>query len=129
MATLFSKIVLGEIPCFKVAESDDFLAFLDIQPLAIGHVLVIPKIEVDYLFDMDDDLLAKMIIFSKDVANKIKQVIPCKKVGVAVIGLEVPHAHIHLVPINSISDMNFSSPKLSIESHDLESIANKIARV
>ncbi len=129
MATLFSKIVLGEIPCFKVAESDDFLAFLDIQPLAIGHVLVIPKIEVDYLFDIDDDLLAKMIIFSKDVANKIKQVIPCKKVGVAVIGLEVPHAHIHLVPINSISDMNFSSPKLSIESHDLESIANKIARV
>jgi histidine triad (HIT) family protein len=129
MATLFSKIVLGEIPCFKVAESDDFLAFLDIQPLAIGHVLVIPKIEVDYLFDMDDDLLAKMIIFSKDVANKIKQVIPCKKVGVAVIGLEVPHAHIHLVPINSISDMNFSSPKLSIESHELESIANKIAIV
>ena len=129
MATLFSKIVQGEIPCFKVAESDDFLAFLDIQPLAIGHVLVIPKIEVDYLFDMDDTLLAKMIIFSKDVANKIKQVIPCKKVGVAVIGLEVPHAHIHLVPINSISDINFSSPKLSIESHELESIANKIANV
>lgn len=129
MATLFSKIVLGEIPCFKVAESNDFLAFLDIQPLAIGHVLVIPKIEVDYLFDIDDDLLAKMIVFSKDVANKIKKVIPCKKVGVAVIGLEVPHAHIHLVPINSISDMNFSSPKLSIESHELESIANKIANV
>jgi histidine triad (HIT) family protein len=129
MATLFSKIVLGEIPCFKVAESNDFLAFLDIQPLAIGHVLVIPKIEVDYLFDIDDDLLAKMIVFSKDVANKIKKVIPCKKVGVAVIGLEVPHAHIHLVPINSISDINFSSPKLSIESHELESIANKIANV
>ena len=129
MATLFSKIVQGEIPCFKVAESDDFLAFLDIQPLAIGHVLVIPKIEVDYLFDMDDTLLAKMIIFSKDVANKIKQVVPCKKVGVAVIGLEVPHAHIHLVPINSISDINFSSPKLSIESHELASIANKIANV
>jgi histidine triad (HIT) family protein len=129
MATLFSKIVQGEIPCFKVAESDDFLAFLDIQPLAIGHVLVIPKIEVDYLFDMDDTLLAKMIIFSKDVANKIKQVIPCKKVGVAVIGLEVPHAHIHLVPINSISDINFSSPKLSVESHELASIANKIANV
>ncbi len=129
MATIFSKIVQGEIPCFKVAESDDFLAFLDIQPLAIGHVLVIPKIEVDYLFDMDDTLLAKMIIFSKDVANKIKQVVPCKKVGVAVIGLEVPHAHIHLVPINSISDINFSLPKLSIESHELESIANKIANV
>ena len=129
MATLFSKIVQGEIPCFKVVESDDFLAFLDIQPLAIGHVLVIPKIEVDYLFDMDDTLLAKMIIFSKDVANKIKQVIPCKKVGVAVIGLEVPHAHIHLVPINSISDINFSSPKLSVESHELASIANKIANV
>lgn len=129
MATLFSKIVLGEIPCFKVAESNDFLAFLDIQPLAIGHVLVIPKIEVDYLFDIDDDLLAKMIVFSKDVANKIKKVIPCKKVGVAVIGLEVPHAHIHLVPINSISDINFSFPKLSIESHELASIANKIANV
>ena len=129
MATLFSKIVLGEIPCFKVAESNDFLAFLDIQPLAIGHVLVIPKIEVDYLFDIDDDLLAKMIVFSKDVANKIKKVIPCKKVGVAVIGLEVPHAHIHLVPINSISDINFSSPKLSVESHELASIANKIANV
>lgn len=129
MATIFSKIVQGEIPCFKVAESDDFLAFLDIQPLAIGHVLVIPKIEVDYLFDIDDDLLAKMIVFSKDVANKIKKVIPCKKVGVAVIGLEVPHAHIHLVPINSISDINFSSPKLSIESHELASIANKIANV
>jgi histidine triad (HIT) family protein len=128
MATLFSKIVLGEIPCFKVAESDDFLAFLDIQPLAKGHVLVIPKIEVDYLFDIDDDLLAKMIIFSKDVANKIKNVIPCKKVGVAVIGLEVPHAHIHLVPINSISDINFSSPKLIIEKYELESIANKIAK-
>jgi histidine triad (HIT) family protein len=129
MATIFSKIVQGEIPCFKVAESDDFLAFLDIQPLAIGHVLVIPKIEVDYLFDMDDTLLAKMIIFSKDVANKIKQVVPCKKVGVAVIGLEVPHAHIHLVPINSMSDINFSSPKLSIESHELASIANKIVNV
>jgi histidine triad (HIT) family protein len=128
MATLFSKIVLGEIPCFKVAESNDFLAFLDIQPLAIGHVLVIPKIEVDYLFDIDDDLLAKMIVFSKDVANKIKKVIPCKKVGVAVIGLEVPHAHIHLVPINSISDINFSSPKLIIENYELESIANKIAK-
>jgi histidine triad (HIT) family protein len=128
MANLFSKIVLGEIPCFKVAESDDFLAFLDIQPLAKGHVLVIPKIEVDYIFDIDDDLLANMIIFSKHVANKIKQVIPCKKVGVAVIGLEVPHAHIHLVPINSISDINFSSPKLIIENYELESIANKIAK-
>lgn len=126
MATLFSKIVNGEIPCYKVAESDQFLAFLDIQPLTKGHVLVIPKVEVDYIFDLEDDLLGKMMIFSKQVAHKIKLAYPCKKVGVTVIGLEVPHAHIHLVPMNALADMNFSAAKLKLDSLELEQIANKI---
>ena len=126
MATLFSKIVNGEIPCYKVAESDEFLAFLDIQPLTKGHVLVIPKVEVDYIFDLEDDLLGKMMIFSKQVAHKIKLAYPCKKVGVTVIGLEVPHAHIHLVPMNALADMNFSAAKLKLDSLELEQIANKI---
>lgn len=126
MATLFSKIVNGEIPCYKVAESDQFLAFLDIQPLIKGHVLVIPKVEVDYIFDLEDDLLGKMMIFSKQVAHKIKLAYPCKKVGVTVIGLEVPHAHIHLVPMNALADMNFSAAKLKLDSLELEQIANNI---
>jgi histidine triad (HIT) family protein len=129
MATLFSKIVNGEIPCYKVAESDDFLAFLDIQPLTKGHVLVIPKIEVDYVFDIEDDLLAKMIVFSKYVSHKIKAVYPCKKIGVTVIGLEVPHAHIHLVPINSMSDMNFSNSKLNLDPSELAEIADNISNI
>lgn len=129
MATLFSKIVNGEIPCYKVAESDDFLAFLDIQPLTRGHVLVIPKIEVDYIFDIEDDLLAKMIVFSKYVSHKIKAAFPCKKIGVTVIGLEVPHAHIHLVPINSMSDMNFSRPKLNLDTSELAEIAYNISNI
>lgn len=127
MATIFSKIIKGEIPCYKVAENNDFIAFLDIQPLAKGHVLVIPKIEIDYIFDIEDDLLGKMMIFSKEVAHKIKLAFPCQKVGVTVIGLEVPHAHIHLIPINSLSDMNFSSPKLKLDSDELFSIAEKIS--
>ena len=126
MATLFSKIVNGEIPCYKVAESDEFLAFLDIQPLTKGHVLVIPKVEVDYIFDLEDDLLGKMMIFSKQVAHKIKLAYPCKKVGVTVIGLEVPHAHIHLVPMNALVDMNFSAAKLKLDYLELEQIANNI---
>ena len=126
MATLFSKIENGEIPCYKVAESDQFLAFLDIQPLTKGHVLVIPKVEVDYIFDLEDDLLGKMMIFSKQVAGKIKLAYPCKKVGVTVIGLEVPHAHIHLVPMNALVDMNFSAAKLKLDSLELEQIANNI---
>lgn len=127
MSTLFTKIINGEIPCYKVAESDDFLAFLDIQPLKKGHVLVVPKIEVDYIFDLEDEILAKMIVFSKYVSRKIMSAYPCKKIGLSVIGLEVPHAHIHLVPLNSISDINFSSSKLSFSSQELEEIANKIA--
>ena len=126
MSTIFSKILNGEIPCYKVAESELFLAFLDINPLVIGHVLVIPKVEVDYIFDLDDSILSEMILFSKSVSKKIKNAFECKKVGVSVIGLEVPHAHIHLIPINSINDMNFSNPKLTIKDYELESIAKQI---
>ena len=126
MTTLFTKIVNGEIPCYKVAESVDFLAFLDIQPLTKGHVLVIPKVEVDYIFDLDDDLLGRMMVFCKYVSQKIRLAFPCKKVGVTVIGLEVPHAHIHLVPMNSIADMNFGSQKLILDSIQLQEIAEKI---
>lgn len=123
MATLFSRIVAGEIPCHKVAENDQFLAFLDIMPLKKGHVLVIPKTEVDYIFDVEDKLLGEMMIFAKEVSKKIKATFPCKKVGVAVVGLEVPHAHIHLIPINSIDDMNFANAKLSLSQDELAEIA------
>jgi histidine triad (HIT) family protein len=126
MSTLFTKIVRGEIPCHKVAENDKFLAFLDIMPLVKGHVLVIPKTEVDYLFDMDDDLLGDMMIFAKKVALKMKSVLPCRRIGVTVIGLEVPHAHIHLIPINGVSDMDFSKPKLHLEKEEFEEIAKMI---
>ena len=126
MGSIFSKIVSGEISCNKVAENNHFLAFLDVMPLREGHVLVIPKIAVDYIFDMEDALLADMMIFSKSVARKLKQVFPCKKIGVTVIGLEVPHAHIHLIPINSLSDMDFSKPKLKIEESRLKEIAKLI---
>lgn len=128
MSTLFTKIVNGEIPCYKVAENDDFLAFLDIMPLKHGHTLVIPKKEVDYIFDIDDALLGKMMQFSKEVAIKIKNAFPCKKIGVTVIGLEVPHAHIHLVPMNSMSDMNFANEKLKLSPEELVTIADKISR-
>jgi len=124
--TIFSKIVSGEIPAYKVAESIDFLAFLDISPLAEGHVLAIPKQEVDYLFDLDDATYTGLQLFAKIVATGIKKAIPCKKVGVAVIGLEVPHAHIHLIPMNSVSDLNFSRPKLSFTPEQLEATAEKI---
>jgi histidine triad (HIT) family protein len=127
MPTLFSRIVAGEIPCHKVAENDKFLAFLDINPLVNGHVLVIPKLEVDYIFDLDDDLLSEMMVFSKLVAQKIKRVVTCKRIGVTVIGLEVPHAHIHLIPINSIADMNFSQEKLKPTSNELEQMSSLIS--
>lgn len=112
MAGIFSKIVAGEIPSHKIAENEDFLAFLDVMPLVEGHVLVIPKKEVDYIFDIDDAQLQDMIVFAKGIAKAIKAAIPCRKVGVAVIGLEVPHAHIHLVPMNEIGDINFTREKL-----------------
>lgn len=126
MATIFSKIISGEIPCYKVAENDRFLAFLDISPLKHGHTLIIPKTEVDYIFDLEDDLLGDMMIFSKEVAHKIKAAFPCKRIGVAVIGLEVPHAHIHLIPINVMDDMNFANSKLQLTQEELMEIAQKI---
>ena len=126
MSSIFSKIIVGDIPCHKIDENEEFLAFLDIMPLAIGHVLVIPKIEVDYIFDIEDDLLSRMMIFAKSVAKKVGSKIECKRIGVAIIGLEVPHAHIHLVPLQSVSDINFEKAKLSLSSEELESIAKKI---
>ncbi len=126
MATLFTRIINGEIPCHKVAENDQFLAFLDIMPLRKGHVLIIPKVEVDYIFDLQDDLLGEMMVFSKQVAAKIKSIFPCKKVGVTVIGLEVPHAHIHLIPINSINDMDFGQQKLQLSQDELSEIAAQL---
>lgn len=126
MATIFSKIIAGEIPCHKVAENEQFLAFLDIMPLRKGHVLVIPKQEVDYLFDIDDAMLADMMVFAKQVAQKIKAVFQCKKVGMTVIGLEVPHAHIHLIPINGVADMNFAQEKLTLTNDELAAIAQSL---
>ena len=126
MPTIFSKIVASEIPAYKVAETVDYLAFLDISPLAEGHVLVIPKKEVDYLFDLDDELYTGLQIFAKIVAAGLRKAIPCKRIGVAVIGLEVPHAHIHLIPMNSVSDLNFSRPKLSFTAEQLQATADKI---
>jgi histidine triad (HIT) family protein len=123
---IFSKIIAGEIPAHVVAESNEFLAFLDINPLAEGHVLVIPKKEVDYIFDLDDETYTGLQIFAKIVATAIKTAIPCKKVGVAVIGLEVPHAHIHLIPMNRVDDLNFSRPKLSFSAEELSATKDKI---
>lgn len=127
MATIFTKIIKGEIPCYKIAEDDNYLAFLDINPLKAGHTLIVPKKETDYLFDLEDEQLAGMIIFSKKVADAIKTSIPCKRIGVAVLGLEVPHAHIHLVPMNSMDDVNFRNPKLKFSPEEFKEIAAKIS--
>ncbi len=126
MATIFSRIVAGEIPSYKVAENEQFYAFLDINPLAKGHTLVIPKREVDYIFDLDDEEIAAMQVFAKKVACAIKRAFPCIKVGQAVLGLEVPHAHIHLVPMQSERDMLFTNPKLQLTPEEFTEIANKI---
>jgi len=128
MPTLFSRIVAGEIPCHKIAEDDRFLAFLDIMPLAQGHTLVIPKLEVDRFFDLPDDVLSGINVFARDVALKIERAIPCKRVGVAVIGLEVPHAHVHLIPLNGVADINFERPKMQVSQADLADIAAQILR-
>lgn len=128
MASIFSKIIAGKIPCHKIAESDKFLAFLDIMPLQKGHTLVIPKVEVDYIFDVEDDLLAEMMVFAKEVSAMVKSAIPCERIGVAVIGLEVPHAHIHLIPITKMDDMNFSNPKLELDAEEMKSIAARISQ-
>ena len=119
MSSIFSQIITGKISCYKVEEDEEFLAFLDINPLILGHTLVIPKIEIDYIFDLDDELLSRMMVFSKKVALKLKSKIECKKIGIAVIGLEVPYAHIHLVPINNVDDLNFSRPKLAVTKEEL----------
>lgn len=126
MATIFTKIINGEIPSYKVAENDKFYAFLDISPLQKGHTLVVPKQEVDYLFDLDDNLLSEMILFAKEISEKIKSSFPCNRVGMTVIGLEVPHAHIHLIPISAEKDMNFQSPKLKLSKEEFEDIAKKL---
>lgn len=128
MASIFAKIISGEIPCHKIAENDKFLAFLDVFPLAEGHTLVIPKIEVDYLFDLDDEYLSEINLFAKEVAVKIKNAIPCRKVGIAVIGLEVPHAHMHLVPLNHVSDINFEREKMKPSQQELEQVAERIRK-
>jgi histidine triad (HIT) family protein len=128
MPTIFSKIVTGEIPCYKVAETNDFLAFLDVRPITAGHTLVIPKKEIDYIFDMDDELFAGLQLFAKIVATAIKKAIPCKRVGVAVIGLEVPHAHIHLVPLNEIGDLNFEKERQQFTPEQYHEVAERIRK-
>ncbi|GAT63788.1 HIT family protein [Paludibacter jiangxiensis] len=127
MATIFSRIIAGEIPCYKVAEDDRFFAFLDINPVAKGHTLVVPKIEEDYLFNLDDVTLQAYILFAKKVAKAIEKAVPCKRVGVAVIGLDVPHAHIHLVPLNSEADINFAKEKLKLSPEEMKSLAYNIS--
>lgn len=127
MPSIFTKIINGEIPCYKVAENDDYFAFLDISPLTKGHTLVIPKKEVDYLFDLDPETYKGLMEFSKQVAIAIRKVIPCNRISVSVIGLEVPHAHVHLIPINTMSDCNFANQKLKLSKDEFEEIAKKIA--
>ena len=128
MPSIFSRIVAGEIPCHKIAEDDRFLAFLDIQPLAEGHTLVIPKLEVDRYFDLPDDLLGDINLFARDVALQLERAIPCERVGVAVIGLEVPHAHVHLIPLNGVADINFERPKLQLSQDELAATEEKIRK-
>jgi histidine triad (HIT) family protein len=128
LSTIFTKIISGEIPSYKIAENNDCYAFLDISPLSKGHTLVVPKKEVDYIFDIDDELHSSLWQFAKKVSHAIKKSVPCKRVGVAVIGLEVPHAHIHLIPMNKVSDMNFAMPKLSFSKEEMEEVAEAIRK-
>lgn len=127
MATIFTRIVNGEIPAYKIAENADYLAFLDINPLAKGHTLVIPKLENDYIFNLDDTTLAGLMLFAKKVAKAMDKVLDCKRIGIAVLGLEVPHTHIHLVPLNTVYDIDFSKPKLKFSPEDFATIAQRIA--
>jgi histidine triad (HIT) family protein len=128
MATIFTKIINREIPAYIVAEDDNYIAFLDIMPLAKGHVLVIPKVEVDYIFDLEDDVLAGLHVFAKKVAQAIDKTIKCSRVGVAVIGLEVPHVHVHLIPLRTMDDINFSRPKLNLSQEEMTQIADTIKK-
>jgi histidine triad (HIT) family protein len=127
MATIFTKIINGEVPCYKIAEDDRYFAFLDINPLRAGHTLVVPRQETDYVFDMDDDQLAGLMVFSKKVAAAIKSVIPCNRIGLAIVGLEVPHVHLHLVPLDTMDDINFRRPKLKFTPDEFKTIAKNIS--
>jgi histidine triad (HIT) family protein len=127
MATIFTKIIRGEIPCYKIAENEKYFAFLDISPLMAGHTLVVPKAETDYIFDLGDDELSGLVLFSKKVAMAVEKAIPCARIGVAVLGLEVPHVHIHLVPMNTMADLNFKNPKLKFTPEEFNRIAKKIS--
>ena len=126
MATLFTKIIKGEIPSYKIAEDENFYAFLDVFPIAKGHALVVPKKEVDYLFDLDDETLGGLHVFAKKIAKAIEKAVPCKRIGTAVVGLEVPHAHLHLIPINKISDISFERPKLKLSEDEFKGILRRI---
>ena len=128
MSSIFTNIIEGVITSYKVHENDKFIAFLDINPLKAGHTLVVPKQEIDYIFDLPQDLLSEILLFSKEVAAKIESVIECERIGVSVIGLEVPHAHVHLIPMNSVSDMNFARPKLDLSSEYMTELAEKIKK-
>ncbi len=124
--SIFTKIIKGEIPCYKIAEDDRFIAFLDVFPIKKGHTLVVPKAQIDYLFDLDDSLLSDLMVFAKKVAQKMERAIPCERIGVAVIGLEVPHAHIHLVPLDTVGDIDFSQPKIRLSTEEMAEIADSI---
>ena len=128
MPTIFSRIIAGEIPCHKIAENDMYLAFLDIMPLAPGHVLVVPKIEIDYIFDLDQDVLAGILPFAQPIAAAMEKVVPCERIGISVIGLEVPHAHVHLIPLRTMDDINFSRPKMKMSAEELAAMAEAIRK-
>ncbi|HPE39649.1 MAG TPA: HIT family protein [Bacteroidales bacterium] len=127
MDTIFTKIINGEIPCYKIAENNQFFAFLDVSPLAKGHTLIVPKIQNDYIFDLDDKILSEMIVFAKKVAKSIEATVPCLRIGVAVIGLEVPHTHIHLVPLNSTEDLDFKKERIKMSNQEMEEMATQIS--
>ncbi len=129
MSSIFTRIIKGEIPCYKIAESENCLAFLDINPLVKGHTLIVPKKEVDYLFDLEDELYVDLFLFAKKVSHAIKNTIPCLRIAVVVIGTEVPHAHIHLIPLNHMGDVNFSNPKLKLHTEEFQNIAKEISSV
>ncbi|WP_343688796.1 HIT family protein [Chitinophaga sp.] len=129
MSSVFTKIIAGEIPSYKIAENDSFYAFLDIFPLVKGHTLIVPKVEIDHFFDVTDDLLGEWLLFAKPIAKAIEHAFPCNRVGVSVVGLEVPHAHMHLIPINSIDDMNFQRPKLKLSEAEFKAVQEQITAV
>jgi len=126
MGSIFTRIVAGETPCYRIAENDEFLAFLDITPVATGHTLVIPKMEIDYIFDIDDNTLARLFTFSKKVAIQLQRAVPCRRIGMSVIGLEVPHAHVHLLPLNTMSDINFSGERIKMTPEQFSQLAAQI---